>query len=381
LLLTLMGIADFGRMVAVYSNLFNAAREGARYGVVNPKDVVGITAAARNKINLVEADQVDIWVHYDSGPGTSFKDFDRVVSDQLDSIDVASCGYLSPVCDPFQLVDSKYRLSEKIVHEFVRRNIPIEFVTKCVVPDAVIGLMKTQEHSFGQFSILTLREDVRSELMTGGATADRLLASMAQCATLGIPVVLRIDPVIPFLTDSKRELKQLIDRGIDCGARHVVASVMDVPTKIAKEVFAKFRSFGVGFGYDLEKIYTEVIDGYLHASIDYRKGIFDMLRNLCEAKGVTFALCMEYELIEGTPVGLNREFMNTQNCEGMDIPVYIRENSTFKPAADCRGACLRCDHPDCGIDELAMRTSPDTKKSFRLSDYRRWGRELAAQNC
>ena len=52
LLLTIMGIADFGRLFAVYSNLFNAAREGARYGVVNPKNVPGITGAARNKINL-----------------------------------------------------------------------------------------------------------------------------------------------------------------------------------------------------------------------------------------------------------------------------------------------------------------------------------------
>lgn len=73
LLLTLMGIADFGRLFAVYSNLFNAAREGARYGVVTPRDVDGIAARARNHVKLVEADQVEILVHFDSGPGTSIK--------------------------------------------------------------------------------------------------------------------------------------------------------------------------------------------------------------------------------------------------------------------------------------------------------------------
>jgi hypothetical protein len=78
LLLTLMGIADFGRLFAVYSNLFNAAREGARYGVVNPKNVPGITMAARTKINLIEGDEADIFVEYDSGPGTPLKDFDTV---------------------------------------------------------------------------------------------------------------------------------------------------------------------------------------------------------------------------------------------------------------------------------------------------------------
>ncbi len=78
LLLTLLGIADFGRLVAVYSNLFNAAREGARYGVVNPQDVVGISLASRNNITLVDPSGVDIYVEFDSGPGTPNKSYDAV---------------------------------------------------------------------------------------------------------------------------------------------------------------------------------------------------------------------------------------------------------------------------------------------------------------
>ncbi len=41
--------------------------------------------------------------------GTIFvsKDFDLTVARQLDSIDVASCGYLSPVTDPFQKINEK----------------------------------------------------------------------------------------------------------------------------------------------------------------------------------------------------------------------------------------------------------------------------------
>jgi DNA repair photolyase len=315
----------------------------------------------------------------DRGIVTVFKDFDRVVSDQLDSIDVASCGYLSPVCDPFQPVDSRYRLSEKIVHEFVSRGIPIEFITKCVVPKEVVGLIKDQRHSFGQFSASTLRESLRCQLMAGGAPVDQLFTSMTECAIRGIPVVLRVDPVIPYLTDTRDELGRLIERGVDCGAKHVVGSVMDIPVKIAKEVFAKFKRFGVGFVYDLEKLYGEVIDGYLHAGIGYRKRIFDTLRNLCEARGVTFALCMEYELVDGRPVGLNREFMSSTNCEGLDVPVYVRRGEGFMPAADCSGACLNCTDPMCGVGDLAMGTGAG-KKDFTLSDYRRWSRNMEARD-
>jgi DNA repair photolyase len=315
----------------------------------------------------------------DRGIVTVFEDFDRLVSDQLDSIDVASCGYLSPVCDPFQAVDSKYRLSEKIVHEFVRRNIPVEFITKCVVPRDVIGLMKGQRHCFGQFSASTVSEDLRSQLMTGGASVDDLFGSMTECAIEGLPVVLRIDPVIPYLTDSKDELLRLVDKAADCGAKHVIGSVMDIPLKIAKEVIAKFGRFGVGFTYDLEKLYCEVIDGYLHASIDYRKRIFDSLRNLCEGRGITFALCMEYELVGSRPVGLNREFMSSTNCEGIDVPVYVRKGDGFVPAAECSGACLNCADPVCGVEDLAMRRGGG-KRDFTLSDYRRWSRDMEARD-
>ncbi len=44
----LMGILDMGRAVYYNSVLYNAAREGARYGVINPSDAGGIDTAARN---------------------------------------------------------------------------------------------------------------------------------------------------------------------------------------------------------------------------------------------------------------------------------------------------------------------------------------------
>jgi hypothetical protein len=154
---------------------------------------------------------------------------------------------------------------------------------------------------------------------------------------------------------------------------------MDVPVKIAKEVFAQFRRFGVGFGYDLERLYCESIGGSLHADIDFRKRIFDILRDVCEARGITFALCMEYEMKEGKPVGLNRDFMSSANCEGVDVPVYVRKGDGFVPAASCDGACLTCTEAVCGIEDLAMGTG-EGKRDFYLRDYRRWSRNLEGRD-
>jgi len=304
------------------------------------------------------------------------KEFDKKVSEQLDSIDVASCGYLSPVSDPFQPLNEKYRLSEKIIKAFVERNIPIEFITKAEVPQEAIELIKTQKHSFGQVSILTLNENLRRILVPRGASTDVLFQNLERFSKEGIFAVCRIDPIFPYITDRVKNLEEIIERARSSGVTHIIASVLDIPLKIKENILQNIkRYFGVGMEWDYRRLYKENIDGYLHADIDYRKKVFDALRNICERKNLTFALCMEYEIKKGEVRGLNKEFMSSGNCEGIDIPIYIRKKDKFYPACDCKGDCLHCTNPVCGIEDLAMGRE-GSKKDWRLSDYKRWSKEL-----
>ncbi len=71
LLLVMLGTIEFGYVFTVYSGMFNATREGTRYGAVSPKDLSGIDASARTKIILVDPSAVSFAVMYDKGPGTS----------------------------------------------------------------------------------------------------------------------------------------------------------------------------------------------------------------------------------------------------------------------------------------------------------------------
>ena len=71
LLLVFVGIAEFGRIFAIYSNLFNAAREATRYGFVNPGAKLDIVEVAERAIFLVDPAKVTVEVYFDSGPGTA----------------------------------------------------------------------------------------------------------------------------------------------------------------------------------------------------------------------------------------------------------------------------------------------------------------------
>jgi DNA repair photolyase len=330
---------------------------------------------------------------HNSGEIFVAKDFDKVVAEQIDSLHVASCGYLSPVTDPFQEVNNDYKLSEKIVKVFVERNLPVEVITKCRIPEEVMELMKTQKdgHCFCQVSILTCNEELRKILSPGGATTDVLFDNIYRAAKNGLYAVCRIDPIFPYITDDKKALSEVVARSVDCGARHIVASVLDIPKKIFSFVISKIKEyFGNSTAWDYKKLYVEDI-GYINAKIEYRRRVFDFLRNLCDKKNITFALCMEYELkrAEGSisselkPIGLNREYMSSINCEGINIPIYVREGKYFHPATkegECYGNCLSCKEALCGIKDLAMGRDENTKKDWKLKDYRRWSREITCGN-
>jgi hypothetical protein len=80
LLLIVYGVIEFGRLLATYSMLTTASREGARYGaaagdvgnaVPHYADCAGIRAAAKKQAILVNLRDEDIEIGYDRGPGTT----------------------------------------------------------------------------------------------------------------------------------------------------------------------------------------------------------------------------------------------------------------------------------------------------------------------
>ena len=65
LLLLALVVIDLGRAIYFYSAIHNAAREGARYGIINPDSYSGMTNTAINYAFGLGLDNVDVI----AGPG------------------------------------------------------------------------------------------------------------------------------------------------------------------------------------------------------------------------------------------------------------------------------------------------------------------------
>lgn len=102
LLLILLGTIEFGRIFFIYVNIANAAREGARYGMVNPRDQGGITNSVVERLQLVPSGSTSMNIDYDSGPGTPVISVDEIgTSGRI----IVTLQYdirpLTPIMDPF----------------------------------------------------------------------------------------------------------------------------------------------------------------------------------------------------------------------------------------------------------------------------------------
>lgn len=67
LLLLVLGVINFAYFFTVHASLVNAAREGARYGMVHPADTAGICSRVAGQVFLTAPDLSKIRVMYADG--------------------------------------------------------------------------------------------------------------------------------------------------------------------------------------------------------------------------------------------------------------------------------------------------------------------------
>lgn len=305
---------------------------------------------------------------------TVFKDFDVKLRRELNRLYVASCGYLSPSTDPFQPpLEGMYNLSIKAANVMLDLGLPVEFITKRgdKVPLSLLRRMAEHRynHCFTQYTIIGVDNDVTKVFSPNAASPEDQFKSIRQSANYGLFTVIRVDPLLPGITDNNETIEYIVSRGKHEGASHFIFSLcdlspgwMDKTLKVVKEYFTEAYPLWL-------KVYSK---GYL-GSLNYRLKVFRKTREICDKYKVTMALCMEFEVLKVGGrlkyIGLNEKFMTSKNCEGIDVPIYYRKHlkDEFKPLEGCNGNCLYCakglQQPVCGESKLICANA------LKLKDY------------
>ncbi len=215
---------------------------------------------------------------------------------------------ISNSSDPYPRIEANLGWTRKCLEILAVTNCKIQIVTKSNIVIRDDDLLTKVPSSVAL--TITTDDDEKARLLEPCAPSptERLRAAKALIAK-GIPVSVRIDPIIPSVNDQSAKLVSTL---ADLGVKHVTSSTYKVKpdnwrrlSAVLPEVADKLRPLYFQEG--------ERIGGNILLPKELRFTLMKNLRDMVVAKGMTFGVCRE---------GLAQ--LNTAACDGSGLLNTVR---------------------------------------------------------
>lgn len=214
---------------------------------------------------------------------------------------------MSDCTDPYQPLEVDHKITRKCIEVLARHGFPLLIVTKSNLVTRDIDIFK-RTPTVVSVSITTPHEEIAKLIEPFAPTPEKRLSALQEIAEEGITAVARIDPILPTINDSPKDLEKLVSILADIGVKQVTMATM----KHVRGFLPKFRQISPEA---YERLNLEYCDGKWAVGYKYlpqlkRKKIVESLRPIALRHALAFASCRE-----GFP-----EY-NTAQCDGT---VYLR---------------------------------------------------------
>ena len=219
----------------------------------------------------------------------------------LEKIPRGSVVALSNSSDPYTPPEARLGLTRKILQILLERGYRVLITTKSplVLRDLDI-LQRHREKVVVQITITTLREDLAAALEPKAPRPSGRLEAVRRLAAAGIPVAVRLDPIIPLLTDDEHNIAEVIKAAAEAGAVQLVASTY----KAKRDNFARLVKAFPDKAPLWRRLYFEdgkYFHGQWYASEAYRRRVLALAAGHARRLGLQFTICREEFLELNTP--------------------------------------------------------------------------------
>jgi DNA repair photolyase len=207
---------------------------------------------------------------------------------------------ISNSSDPYPRMEATAGLTRRCLEILAENNCRIQIITKSNLVTRDDDLL-SKVPSTVALTITTLDAEVASVLEPHAPPPDERLRAAEDLIGKGVPVLVRIDPVIPFVNDQPEKLVAVL-AGI--GVKHVTSSTY----KIKPDNWRRFAAAMPTVAEKLKPLYFkqgEKIGGNTLLPRDLRFKLMKNIRDLAIANGMQFGVCRE-DLAQ----------LNTAACDG-----------------------------------------------------------------
>jgi DNA repair photolyase len=147
---------------------------------------------------------------------------------------------LNTASDCFQHHPDILDITYEVVRILVDRGIGISFLTKGFIPHRFFGLLRVSpEKVLAQIGLVSLSERYWKEYEPGTPSPERRLENVQRLKEIGIVPEIRIDPIIPFVTDTDIEATNLFRRLQEGGVKRVTLSYLHLRPAIQRQLMSE----------------------------------------------------------------------------------------------------------------------------------------------
>ncbi|MFL5736501.1 MAG: radical SAM protein [Actinomycetota bacterium] len=140
--------------------------------------------------------------------------------------------------DPYQRAEGRYRLMPEIIRALTDYRNAFSILTKGTLILRDVGLLEAAAEVTDvstAFSIGTLDEEVWRKTEPGTPHPRKRVEAVAELNRAGIPCGVLMAPVLPGISDSPRQLRQVVEACIDAGATHVSPILLHLRPGVREE--------------------------------------------------------------------------------------------------------------------------------------------------
>ncbi len=201
----------------------------------------------------------------------------------------------STASDAFQDIEEILKTTYASMKILLERGIGISFLTKGFIPSEFIELFKKYTHAVkARVGIVSPNEDYRKWFEPFSASPLQRLINIKNLINIGIDVSVRIDPIIPKITDSENSLEHLIKRLKALGVKDISVSALvirssimnffqEVPYKIARDILRLY------YGQPWQRVITSAKTRLLPAGL--RMALYERIKKIAGLYGINTAIC------------------------------------------------------------------------------------------
>jgi len=144
---------------------------------------------------------------------------------------------LNTSSDCFQAHPNILRVTFEVIRILLDHGIGISFLTKGVIPQQCLELFRrAPEKILGQIGLVSLSNRYWKGYEPNTPSPEKRMENIQRLKEIGITPEIRIDPIIPFITDTEAEVKTLFRRLQEMGVRRVTLSYLHLRPAIQKQL-------------------------------------------------------------------------------------------------------------------------------------------------